>query len=255
MHPTTAGTTASRPARPILLAARILATLGLAACGDDEGASAEYEEFCQANLEIDRLTSGGGGDDAAVEAAMTAFVEAAPDDEAREAVQATIDAFMALQGPPDEAFNETYGELVAIVEEECGFNDLSVEAKNYEFSGIGDDLDAGPTLVTFENTANEFHEIMILKRNEGDDTPLEDLLSMEQEEAMAHVTPVGGAFAGPGQTGYTSIDLEEGSYVAVCFIPTGATQEAWDTMMSGGAEPDGAPHAMAGMTHEFEVEA
>lgn len=251
MHPTTAGTTATRSVRPIRLTAAVLATLWLVACGEDDGASAEYEAFCDANLAIDRATF--ADDQAAVDAAMTAIVDASPNEDTRQKVQATIDAFMALEGPPDAAFNETYAELIAVVEDECGFHDLSVEARNYEFGGIGDEVDAGETLVTFDNEGTEFHEVVILKRNSGDETPVSELLEMEEDEAMSHVEPIAAAFAGPGQTSYTTIDLEPGKYVAVCFIPTGATEEAWETMMAGGPEPDGAPHAMAGMTHEFEV--
>lgn len=236
-----------------LVAGLLLVSLALAACGDDEGASPEYEAFCEANLEIDRATFESGDDMTAVEDAMAALVEAAPNDDTREKVQNTIDAFMALEGAPDAAFNETYGELVEVVDGECGFHDLSVTAKNYEFDGIGDELDAGPTLVTFVNTADEFHEVVILRRNDGDDTAIAELLSMEEDEAMSHVTPVAGAFAAPGTTGWTSVDLEPGSYVAVCFLPTGATEEAWAEMMAGGPEVDGMPHAMQGMTAEFEV--
>lgn len=253
MNTTTAARTRSRSVRSILLAGAILAPVGLGGCGDDEGASAEYEDFCAANLEIDRATF--DGDDAEVEAAMTSILDASPNDDTRGKVQATIDAFMELQGPPGPEFNEVYGELIAVVDDECGFQDLAVEAKDYEFSGVDGSLDAGPTLITFDNEGNEFHEFMIMRRTDGDDTPVSELLSMEEDEAMSHVEPVAGAFAAPGATGHTSIDLQPGKYVAVCFIPQGATQEAWDEMMAGGPEPDGDPHAMHGMTAEFEVKA
>jgi hypothetical protein len=76
---------------------------------------------------------------------------------------------------------------------------------------------------------------------------------MDYDAVGEHVTEAGGAFAGPGQTSYSALDLEPGNYVVVCFLPKGSTQDAWDEMMAGGPEPDGQPHAMLGMTAEFEV--
>jgi len=229
----------------------LMGVIALAGCGDDEGASEEYAEFCDAELAMEEATM--GEDEAAVGAAAEALVEASPNDETREKVQATLDAFGALQGPPDAAFNETYGEMMAIVKDNCGFAEMDVTAEEYSFSGVDDEYDAGAAVVTFENEGEEFHEFLVMRRVDGDETPVIDLLSMAQEEAQTHVTEAGGAFAGPGQTSYTALDLEPGNYIVACFIPQGATQEAWDEMMAGGAEPDGAPHAMEGMTAEFEV--
>lgn len=231
----------------------LLAPLMLAACGDDDAASDEYEEFCAAELAVERATM--GEDMAAMEAAMADLVEAAPDDDSRDKVQATIDAFMALDGPPDDAFNATYGELIQVVKDECGYEELEVAAADYSFSGVGDDLPGGPTVITFENTGGEFHEMIIIKRGDGVDAPVEELLMMDQDEVADLVADVGGAFAAPGATGYTVVDLEPGRYIVACFIPKGATQDAWDAMMAGGPEPDGDPHAMHGMIAEFEVEA
>lgn len=229
----------------------LVVSLSLAACGDDGGADAEYEAFCDANIAIDQATF--GGDDADVEAAMTAIVDASPNDDTRDTVQGVIDAYMALEGPPDAAFYDTYAGLIDIVSDKCGFADLSAEAKDYEFSGIGDQVDAGRTLVTFDNKGSEFHEMLVMRRIDGDDTPVAELLSMEEDEAMSHVEPMAGAFAGPGTTGWTTVDLKPGKYVVACFIPTGSTEEAWGEMMAGGPEVDGQPHAMNGMTVEFEV--
>ena len=229
----------------------VLGVLALAGCGDDEGASEEYADFCQAELAMESATM--GEDEAAIGAAAEKLIEASPDDESRESVQATLDAFEALEGPPDAAFNETYGEMMAIVKDNCGFAEMDVTAEEYSFSGVDDEYDAGATVVTFENEGEEFHELLVMRRVDGDETPVIDLLSMEQQEAETHVTDVGGAFAGPGQTSYTALDLEPGNYIVVCFLPEGATQEAFDEMMAGGPEPEGDPHAMHGMTAEFEV--
>lgn len=249
MHPFIHTTSPRR--RRAAVAGLLLTPLSLAACGDDGGADAEYEAFCDANIAIDEATF--GGDEADVEAAMTDIVAASPNDQTRDTVQSVIDAYLALEGPPDAAFEETYAELIEIVADKCGFADLSARAKDYEFVGLDEEMDAGKTLVTFENEGSEFHEMLIMRRADGDDTPISELLAMEEDEAMSHVEPMAGTFAEPGGTGWTTVDLQPGKYVAACFIPTGATEGAWAEMMAGGPEVDGPPHAMNGMTFEFEV--
>jgi hypothetical protein len=250
---TTKQSTSSRRGR-LVTAAPIIALvsgLALAGCGDDEGASEKYNEYCANELAVEQAIA--VEDMEAMEAAAAALIESAPDDDAREAAQAAIDAAAGLEGPPDAAFNETYGEMIDIIKDNCGYGEVDVEAKEYSFSGIGDEVDAGPTVITFDNEGEEYHELLIMKRVEGDETPVTDLLAMEQDEVMQFVQPAGMAFAGPDTTGYTVVDLEPGKYVVVCFLPEGATQEAFDEMMAGGAEPEGDPHAMHGMTDEFEV--
>lgn len=229
----------------------LAAGLVLAGCGDDEGASKEYEQFCAAELAIERASM--GDDEAALGTAMDNLVAAAPNDDTRQKVQATIDAFMALQGPPDEAFNAAYGEVMAIVKDECGFHQVSVTAEDYKFSGVDRRIDAGPTVFTFDNDGTEYHELLVLRRNDGVDQPVEELLALDEETVSSMITDTGAAFAGPGTTSYTAIDLQPGKYIAICFIPTGLTTQVFDEMMATGAEPQGQPHAMNGMIAEFEV--
>jgi hypothetical protein len=234
-------------------AVALVSALALAACGDDEGANEDYAEFCDAELALEQTAN--GDDQEAIVAAGEALLAASPDDETRAKVQSTLDAFMALEGPPDDAFNEAYGEVLAVVKDNCGFNEVDLVGKEYSFEGAPDEVDAGPTVFTFANEGEEYHEVAIMKRVDGDETPVMDLLMMDEEEAMALVQPVGGAFAAPGSTGYTAIDLEPGKYVMVCFLPEGSTEEAFQEMMTSGEEPEGDPHAMHGMTAEFEVTA
>ena len=54
----------------------------------------------------------------------------------------------------------------------------------------------------------------------------------------------------PGAGSYVTSELEPGRYVALCFIPVGATPDA---MASGAALDEGQPHAMHGMVAEFQV--
>lgn len=244
----------SRPRKyAVSILVGLIAPITLAACGDDDGASAEYQAFCDAELEVEKATSGEDG--GAIESSFAALVEASPDDvkPTVESVIAEAQKMMEAEGPPSDEFNAAYGEMMSVVKDECGYEDLEVAAKDYEFSGIDGDMAAGPTVVTFENQGTEYHEVLIMKRNEGDDTPVEELLMMDEEEANSMVSQVGAAFAAPGAISYGVVDLEPGNYIAVCFLPTGSTQDAFDAMMTGGPQVDGQPHAMNGMTAEFEV--
>jgi len=50
----------------------------------------------------------------------------------------------------------------------------------------------------------------------------------------------------PGESAYAVTDLEAGDYIAVCFIPVG-------TVSLDGPPPEGPPHVMQGMQHQFTV--
>jgi hypothetical protein len=122
-----------------------------------------------------------------------------------------------------------------------------VTATNYAFTGLPDELPAGPTSFELTNDADEVHELVLLRKDDGVTQSAEELLAMPEEEAMDLATMVGSpAFAPPGDTAHTVKDLEPGDYIAVCFIPTGMT--ALD-----GPPPDGPPHAMNGMVAELTV--
>jgi len=218
------------------LAAGLVALAFLAvACGDDDdsAANSQYEAFCQAELEVEAAVF--GGDPSAAEPAFEALAAAAPVD-AKETVDKTIAAAQDMadsQGPPSEEFTAAYADLVEIVKDECGFGAIGVTAKDYEFEGLKDEVDAGPTVITFKNEGTELHEI----------------LELSEEEAMSKATPVAAAFSTPDATGHTVTDLAPGRYIAVCFIPVGMTPAA----LESGEEPQGEPHFTHGMMAEFEV--
>lgn len=60
-------------------------------------------------------------------------------------------------------------------------------------------------------------------------------------------------FGEPGDDDYFVADLEEGEYIALCFIPVGLTPEAAAAVEEGGEEPQGPPHFTQGMRAEFTV--
>lgn len=137
--------------------------------------------------------------------------------------------------------------------DDCGYAGLEAELTEYAFEGLPDDTDAGRTVLTVENTGSELHEAVVMKVNDGVEESAEELLALPEEEAMGKVTPAGMAFAFPGQSASTVLDLEPGRYIVVCFLPVGATPEAMEEMEATGAEPQGLPHAMEGMVHELTV--
>jgi hypothetical protein len=221
------------------------------ACGDDDdsAANSQYDAFCQAELEVEAAVF--SGDPSAAEPAYEKLAAAAPVD-AKQTVEKTIAAAKNMaesEGMPSEEFTSAYGELVEIVKDECGFGAVGVTAKDYEFEGIKDEVDAGATVITFDNKGSELHEILLMKLNEGVDLSAHEILELPEDEAMSKATPVAAAFSAPGAKGHTVAELEAGRYIAVCFIPVGMTPEA----LESGEEPQGEPHFMHGMMKEFEV--
>ena len=63
-------------------------------------------------------------------------------------------------------------------------------------------------------------------------------------------------FGPPGEASYGVAELAPGRYIAVCYLPQGATPEVMaqmdgpDSSLPEGAGP---PHFMAGMVQEFNV--
>src|SRR3546814_13156632 len=99
-------------------------------------------------------------------------------------------------------------------------------------------------LIRFTNDTehDEPHEMVLFRRNDGVDDPIEDLLALPEDEVMSKVSMAGVVFAdAPGSEAAAMLDLAPGSYVAICFIPT------------GGAEA-GPTHFVGGMVAEFAAD-
>lgn len=127
----------------------------------------------------------------------------------------------------------------------CGFEQVEVTAADYEYTGLPDSLATGETAVTLTNEGEEFHEVAILRVNDGVTETTDELLALPMEESLAKVTVKGITFADPGGSDTSFIRFDEpGSYIAVCFIPEGTTPDA---------EGSGPPHFVLGMLAEFTV--
>ncbi len=118
-----------------------------------------------------------------------------------------------------------------------GAETVSVQAQEYEFTGVPDTMTAGSVSFGFENVGEEPHEFQLVRITS--DLPMEELVGLPENEAMQNIEPVGGTFAEPGASGKEfEATLEAGRYGYVCFVQT----------------PNGEPHAALGMFGEFTVE-
>jgi hypothetical protein len=184
---------------------------------------------------------------------VAAAVAAAPDEIAAESdVASGAFAEMAESGDPsvmEQPDNvAAFDTLHAFDLESCGWTRQDVVATDHAFTGLPDELAAGPVSFELGNDGTELHELQLFRRNDGVTEPVEELLALPEDQAMSRMTAVGsGAFAPPGESGYVVVDLEAGEYVALCFVPTGTTGEHQPPA------PDAPPHAVHGMFAEVSV--
>lgn len=148
-------------------------------------------------------------------------------------------------GPPPEELLTSSAAVGVYAAENCADETLQVEARDYEFVGLPSTLAAGTYGIVMDNQGTEWHEMILVKKNEGVTQTAQELLQLPEEQVMEMITTVGGAFAAPGEKTGLVADLTEGDYVAVCFIPVGTT--------SLESTSEGPPHAMQGMVAEFSV--
>jgi hypothetical protein len=158
-----------------------------------------------------------------------------------------VDAVIAnAENTDSPEFAAAYSALIDYLTANCGFAELDVQAQEYAFVGIPEEVPAGPTVVTFEDIGEEAHEFALFRINDDVTMTVEELLALPQEEAESMLTEVGGTFALPGQTGYTVIDLTPGRHVALCFVPQARRMEVIEQMMAAEAAAEGsAPEGSA----------
>jgi hypothetical protein len=236
----------------------------LAACG---GTSAEVTEFCESYIETETLVSSDPGEDPSawaneVTTALTALRENAPD-EISGAVGTIGDALVpAIESGDEEQFfdaleSDEVGEASQVVDsylaDECGWDVTPVTAREYEFEGELDGLQAGINGLAFENSGSEFHEMVLFRINDDTTETMEELLALPEEEAQSKVTEAGAAFGAPGDSDTLFTDLDAGRYAIICFLPVGALPENMEALESGELE-DAPPHFTQGMIREFTVE-
>jgi hypothetical protein len=148
-------------------------------------------------------------------------------------------------------FNAAIAAADAWVVENCQFvTTTEIIATDYQYQGQANAYPAGRTAFALVNDGAEAHELAIIRKNDGVDLTLDELLELPEDEAETMTTYLGGSFVGPtGARSNLLIELTPGNYIAVCNIAAG-TIVADDGSFTEGA---GQPHVMLGMSFEFAV--
>jgi len=277
MHRTT-GTRAVR--RLVLGGASLALAATMVACGSDDSGgddttaagtstaekSADPTDFCEASVDLEAaFAMGPAVDDAAppedqqaaleefsatVEPLLGEVEDAAPEEISGTVTDATGIVREALSGGDPSTlegpeFQQADDDIDEYMLAECGYEQLEATGVDYEYEGIPETVPAGVVAVTFTNAGTETHELGIVRINDDVTQPVEELLTLPEEEVFSKVTFTGISFAEPGETDTTFLRMEKGRYGAACFIPQGSLAEVQ------GAGP---PHFTLGMFTEFAAE-
>lgn len=207
----------------VLVAA--LSLIAASACGDDDEAADGTTTTTTTTTSTDDTAGEGEGDGGP---------EEGPPEENPCAEGASGD-----MGPPQE---EPADDATAV----------TVTGSDYAFDGVEEMADVGEYALTFTNDGEELHELVVARIADGETRSLEELVELPDEEAMEVIEMVAFAFACPGDSSDpVGVNIEEpGRYVAICFIPVGATPETDPAEF----EEMETPHFMNGMVEEFTVE-
>ena len=140
--------------------------------------------------------------------------------------------------------------MIGFVKDNCGFTEINVTAADYNYTGLEAEYPVGPAVITLTNDGTEVHEMIVLRVNDDVTETAAEIVALPEEEAFSKVALKTVAFAFPGTEGFGSTDLEPGRYIAVCFIPQGATPEVMQQLMESGEGPPGEGSAPEGSAPE-----
>ena len=145
-----------------------------------------------------------------------------------------------------EAVVDAYPTFLDDASDTCDFDSVPIRAVDHAFEGVPPMLPAGIVKLDLSNASlAEDHELVLLRRAEGEERPIQELLALGEGELFATGALTTKAFtaASPGQEAGTPVELEPGRYVMVCFLPIG-----------GAADGPALPHYTQGMVAELTVE-
>lgn len=215
-------------------------------------------EFCEAFVALE-LSFGRMPDDPAfteeflateVAPLLPVIQDNAPTDIATEVGIRVAAEELAMTGDESLFDAPEYAAASAVIypalEAACGLPTVSVSAVDYTFEGVSETLAGGPTLFVMQNTsaAGEFHVMVIIQLNDGDDVTLDEMLSMPEDEALLHVAAEYVVAADAASSGGAIVDLAPGRWIYLCPIPVGTAH---------GEQGSGPPHFVEGMSGEFVV--
>lgn len=144
---------------------------------------------------------------------------------------------------------------------------IEITAVDYAFEDVPETVPVGTELTLFNESDVEVHEMVVMRVDDDQTMPLDDILAEVAAEPDAPppdwVTFKGISIAMTGEAGFEPegpVVLDEpGRYLLMCFIPTGADPDAYREAVESGATeaPDvggGAPHVVEGMAAELVVQ-
>lgn len=145
-----------------------------------------------------------------------------------------------------------------------GADTVAVDAADYRYDELPDEVPAGSTITLHNTSTTELHELVLLRLADDETRSVDDLLALPQDqlEALFTAPPALVLVAPPGEDGFVALGdgtvTEPGRYVALCFIPTGADPQAYlDALEANPGQPPaidgGPPHFTAGMHQEVTV--
>ena len=119
-------------------------------------------------------------------------------------------------------------------------NSMSLELREYSFSGVPSSLQAGTTRIDVSNEGKQFHVVNLARLDRG--RTIDDLkraLAASSAETPTWLHDEGGVdVLGPGRSTTLTTALAPGRYAVICFLPA----------------PDGQPHFSKGMlSRVFDV--
>lgn len=247
-------------ARSALAGTALACTLFAAACGDDDEITSDDvgAAVTDASDAIDDAIT--EASDAVTDASdvVATVADSIEDvgDTIEDATEGTGDGASGTTAVPDgpPPVNPcAAGESGSLGETEApadGATPIEVTATEYEFDGLDTIDGTGQYALTLTNEGNELHEVVLVRIDDDETRPIEELL--QETDPSSFATDIAFAFACPGASSEpTAVDIDEpGRYVAVCFIPTGVgpdtPPEEFETL--------GPPHAMQGMVAEIQVD-
>lgn len=254
-------------------------SLAVAACGGstptatpgDDGsapAAADVAAFCDAYADL-LATAGTGPDidfenssDEEIAAAEAEFFEnevfpLLEDAQAAVGEGEISDALATMRSETEElgggsfespVFQEAYGVVGEFMFAECeADSEIDYQAVDYGYNNAPTEIPAGTVKLKFTNTGEEFHESVHLVKKDGVDKSWDEILELDEDEAMEYVDFLGAGFAAPGGSDYHIGTFEAGEHVFVCFVSVGSTPDASED------SEEGPPHFTQGMIHEFTV--
>lgn len=223
---------------------------------DDTAVDGEEPPVCQPYFEASAAFNG-EPDPATIGGVLDAIDAAAPADVAADTGLITGSARTVLETGDFSVFEDPeFGDAVSAADtwmfDNCEFATTGeIIATDYAYAGDETAYPAGRTGLRVINEGMEPHELVIVRKNDGVDADLEELLALPEEEAETMTTYVGGTFVGePGASSVLVTNLGSGNYIAVCNIPAGTTVAEDGSFTEG----TGQSHAELGMNFEFTVE-